>query len=668
LTSLARYEEGKVLLLKGDGDYYDDDSPNADLIVLKAGKDNVETPATDIRILCQGKKIVLARQQEGTVALSSYDFKTETETPIGSVESMPKSSFQCSEDDKAGFFSIGDDNKLLVMNLENGSLIRSDIGNGHPKAISPDGTYVFYLPPASNTVTSDGVTTTIIDASTQDSVGYLVETATGTKTEMTQVRRSQVVNFLDNKKLAYVKREGEIKNKMIAFDIENGSSETIAEIDWWWGMPGYPSRNFFASEVSKSYPDRIRELYVYSRESRSNFKIPVEQLVDSQMNWIQVPKGTYAKWKDFADANRATVAASLKENRPPTCTAESYENEMNAGVEMNFSLNVVDSDYEDNNNYYSEFPPFSIIQNPGDRAELSNSYFDGASGLIRSPETDTTQDLTFIFRATDSKGATGDCQMQVHIEAEDVVSCGNGILEEEEEEECDDGNMIDDDECTNACQAAPACGDAILHNREQCDDGNMNNGDGCDNTCKMEAPTGLLAISTSSTSVNLAWADYFNYETGFKIERKTGAGVFIQIIQTAANAISYTDNTGLTPGTGYIYRIRATNLAGDSAYSAVVSVTTSAPTAPAAPSAFTATPTRTSIVLTWTDNATNESSFVIQRKTSTTSYSPLTTLPVDTITYTNIGLPPSTRYYYRIKATNGTGSSVYVSNNATTLP
>ncbi|MBI5504854.1 MAG: DUF4215 domain-containing protein [Deltaproteobacteria bacterium] len=53
-------------------------------------------------------------------------------------------------------------------------------------------------------------------------------------------------------------------------------------------------------------------------------------------------------------------------------------------------------------------------------------------------------------------------------------------------EQCDDGNLIDTDDCTNACQDA-RCGDGRVHDgAEQCDDGNNNSGDGCTTACVTE--------------------------------------------------------------------------------------------------------------------------------------------------------------------------------------
>jgi len=69
------------------------------------------------------------------------------------------------------------------------------------------------------------------------------------------------------------------------------------------------------------------------------------------------------------------------------------------------------------------------------------------------------------------------------------------------------------------------------------------------------------------SSLRLIWTDQSTDETGFQIERKTGAGgTYAQIGTAAANATTYMD-TGLLEATQYFYRIRAVNDAGNSVYS-----------------------------------------------------------------------------------------------------
>lgn len=80
---------------------------------------------------------------------------------------------------------------------------------------------------------------------------------------------------------------------------------------------------------------------------------------------------------------------------------------------------------------------------------------------------------------------------------------------------------------------------------------------------------------------------------------------------------------------------------------------------PAAPSGLTATALSISqIKLTWTDNATNETGFVVARGTASGGpYTDIATLAPNSVVYTNNGLTSATTYYYVVRATNAVGAS-----------
>ncbi len=94
-----------------------------------------------------------------------------------------------------------------------------------------------------------------------------------------------------------------------------------------------------------------------------------------------------------------------------------------------------------------------------------------------------------------------------------------------------------------------------------------------DATTVPQAPSNLQAIA-GSTAVLIYWTDNSSNETGFLIERKTGTGgTYTQIGQVSTNATIYVDS-GLTSNTLYVYRVRATGGAGNSAYSNEAGITT----------------------------------------------------------------------------------------------
>lgn len=91
------------------------------------------------------------------------------------------------------------------------------------------------------------------------------------------------------------------------------------------------------------------------------------------------------------------------------------------------------------------------------------------------------------------------------------------------------------------------------------------------------APTMHVPTSPSSTQINLSWTDNASNEQGYRIERGTDGTNYTLIATTAANATGFND-TGLSPGATYFYRVRAVNPGGQSSFGSAT-----LPTRPAAP-------------------------------------------------------------------------------------
>jgi uncharacterized lipoprotein YddW (UPF0748 family) len=183
------------------------------------------------------------------------------------------------------------------------------------------------------------------------------------------------------------------------------------------------------------------------------------------------------------------------------------------------------------------------------------------------------------------------------------------------------------------------------------------------------APSGLTATAVSSSQINLSWTDNASNERNYIVARATtSGGPYTDIATLGVNVTSYTD-TGLNPATTYYYVVRASNSAGTSANSNQASATTVS-AVPAAPSNLTATSVSSSqINLSWTDNSTNESNFVVARSTTSGGpYTDIATLAANTTSYSDTGLTPGTTYYYVVRATNAGGASANSNQASATTP
>jgi hypothetical protein len=184
------------------------------------------------------------------------------------------------------------------------------------------------------------------------------------------------------------------------------------------------------------------------------------------------------------------------------------------------------------------------------------------------------------------------------------------------------------------------------------------------------APSGLTITSVTSASVILAWTDNSNNETGFRIQRKKGAtGTYTEIATVDNDHTTYTDNdAALLDGTRYYYKVCAYNSAGNSPFSNEVNGTTLL----AKPTAATATARSSNqINLTWIDNSASETGYKIERKRlAGGTYSQIAQVGANVQSYSDTtGLDPNTKYYYRIRTTNGTLNSDYSNEpSAVTFP
>jgi len=187
------------------------------------------------------------------------------------------------------------------------------------------------------------------------------------------------------------------------------------------------------------------------------------------------------------------------------------------------------------------------------------------------------------------------------------------------------------------------------------------------------APGAFSATVVNTTQIDLGWTDNSSSETGFAIERCSGAGCsdFTLLATTAADTTSYSD-TGGVHSTVYNYRVRAvsTIVPWNSGYSSVQSATTPAPAAPTGLTAVRVS--EIEIALSWTDNGNDETGFKIERcpGTGCSDFVQIGQVPSDATSYQDTGLAFATTFTYRIRAykttTNSWDSAYSNTSNATT--
>jgi len=209
-----------------------------------------------------------------------------------------------------------------------------------------------------------------------------------------------------------------------------------------------------------------------------------------------------------------------------------------------------------------------------------------------------------------------------------------------------------------------------------------------------KTPSALSAVRSGNGRnrvVNLSWMDNALNETAYTVQRAlTGEGPWETIAVLPASTVpsvgvrTHTDPIGNTNSV-FFYRVQANNLVGDtwdysdpnlnegagfptlqidSAFSNTASTGDAPPETPAAPTNLTAAlQSGPQVMLTWTDNATNESGFVIERSDNGGVFSVLATVGpknnTGSVSYADTTVLAGNTYQYRVAAVNAAGLSPY---------
>lgn len=177
------------------------------------------------------------------------------------------------------------------------------------------------------------------------------------------------------------------------------------------------------------------------------------------------------------------------------------------------------------------------------------------------------------------------------------------------------------------------------------------------------APRTVTATAGDAT-IAVAWAAPAGggAPSGYRVEWGTGGAYTLGSADLASAARSY-QITGLTNGTTYNVRVRASNTAGNSAWATATATPAAATQAPGTPTGLAATPGNGQVTLAWTAPTTGgaatyyrvfyKAGTASSQPTDTTAWSPNPTASPVTIT----GLTNGTSYAFWVLAGNSEGES-----------
>ena len=170
------------------------------------------------------------------------------------------------------------------------------------------------------------------------------------------------------------------------------------------------------------------------------------------------------------------------------------------------------------------------------------------------------------------------------------------------------------------------------------------------------APSDLVAQPSypGDLAISLTWIDNSTDETVWEIERCIGVGCTDFTLLATRDATiwgPWFNDIGLAEITTYSYRVRAANAFGVSAYSNIASATTSYARPDGQVTSLLGTFNNGVVELTWTENATNETRYEIERYevgAGGTEFIVVGTVPSDSTSFTDTTAFRGTSYDYRV--------------------
>ena len=175
------------------------------------------------------------------------------------------------------------------------------------------------------------------------------------------------------------------------------------------------------------------------------------------------------------------------------------------------------------------------------------------------------------------------------------------------------------------------------------------------------APTNVSA-TPGNARITLSW-NAVSSATAYRIFRATTAGGQTTTALTTVATTTH-DDTGLTNGTPYFYKIAAINSGGAGPLS--LEATGTPKSLPEIPSNLTATPGNAQVTLAW-NTVPGATSYKVFRALTSGGQTSTALTTVTTNSFLDTGLTNGTPYFYKVAAVNASGTGG-MSNQATTTP
>lgn len=169
----------------------------------------------------------------------------------------------------------------------------------------------------------------------------------------------------------------------------------------------------------------------------------------------------------------------------------------------------------------------------------------------------------------------------------------------------------------------------------------------CDTATCPTAPTDVKLVINSSGKVVVTWSDNSATESGFVIERKSGTyGSWTKVGQVSKDITTFTESSVLACTT-YCYRVRTSNCY---EYSKDVCITVTPPCPNPPTNLLVVSNLYNKVIVKWTDNSSNESCFIIERKTGANgTWSQVGKVNANCTTFSDLCVKDGVTYVYRVR-------------------